>query len=204
MDWLTFLYRAYAIFFLESSAAEGSVSDTADQQPANLCSSIEKQQQILQGPPFNDTQILISTQHCIQLLCATVRRLMRPDFPYSSSESWMTLLLFTSTLERIVKFFQAVAKDEDKQDGGSPGSGWSRRKEFLWQMREDLGHYLASTGPPTSTSPAGQPKLDQIWFGAAHRELEDREAIPHLADEPVPILHGSTITLRCVHCWEGG
>ncbi|KAJ5965307.1 hypothetical protein N7481_012021 [Penicillium waksmanii] len=196
---------AYAIFFLESSAAEGPVWDIpVSDQLINLSSSVGKQQKILEGPPFNDTQILISTQHCMQLLCSTVRRLMNPDFPYSSSESWMSLLLLTSTLERVVQFFKAVAMDEDKKDRMSPHSGWSHRKEFMWQMRDDLGHYLASTGLSTTGLPAIQPKLDHIWFGAAYRELAERGAIPHLADEPVPILHGSTIDLRCIHCWEEG
>ncbi|KAJ5768615.1 hypothetical protein N7533_001198 [Penicillium manginii] len=192
-------------FFLESSAAEGPVWDCpASDQFINLSSSVEKQQKILEGPPFNDTQILISTQHCMQLLCSTVRRLMNPDFPYSSSESWMSLLLFTSTLERIDQFFKAVAMDENKKDNMPPNSGWSHRKEFMWQMREDLGHYLASSGPLIAGTPAIQPKLDHIWFGAAYRELAERGAIPHLTDEPVPILRGSTIALRCIHCWEEG
>lgn len=116
----------------------------------------------------------------------------------------MSLLLFTSTLERIVQFFKAVAIDEDKKDNMSPHSGWSHRKEFMWQMREDLGHYLASTGLPIAGRPVIQPKLDHIWFGAAYRELAERGAIPHLADDPVPIIHGSTIALRCIHCWEEG
>ena len=62
-------------------------------------------------------------------------------------------------------------------------------------MREDLGEYLA-------TARTSQPKLEDIWFGAAYRELEARGAIPHLADESDPILHGSQIALRCEHCWE--
>lgn len=165
---------------------------------------MDKQQQILQDPPFTDTQILISTHHFMQLLCSTIRRLMNPDFPYSSSESWMSLLLLTSTLERIVLFFKAVAKDEEKKRSMSPSSSWSHRKEFMWQMREDLGHYLASTSLTTGRSPSTQPTLDHIWFGAVYRELAERGAIPHLADKPVPILHGSTVTLRCAHCWEAG
>ncbi|KAJ5233876.1 uncharacterized protein N7469_005642 [Penicillium citrinum] len=187
-------FVAYAIYFLESSAAGFPMSDAPDQS-TDLSVSVDKQQEILQGPPFNDTQILISTQHCIQLLCSSVRRLMNPDFPYSSSEGWMSVLLSTSTLERVAQFFVAVAKDDEKKDNTSPNSGWSHRKEFLWRMREDLGEYLA-------TARTSQPKLEDIWFGAAYRELEARGAIPHLADESDPILHGSQIALRCEHCWE--
>lgn len=191
---LLIVHSAYAIYFLESSAAGFPMSDASDQL-TDVPILIEKQQEILQGHPFNDTQILISTQHCIQLICSTVRRLMNPDFPYSSSEGWMSLLLSTSTLERVVHFFVAVAKDDEKKDSASPNSGWSHRKEFMWRMREDLGDYLA-------TARTSEPKLEDIWFGAAYLELEERGAIPHLADESDPILHGSQIALRCEHCWE--
>ncbi|KAJ5111011.1 hypothetical protein N7532_001546 [Penicillium argentinense] len=195
---------AYAIFFLESSASDDSASNWSD-QTTDLSVSIGHQQSILQRPPFNDTQILITVQHCMQLLCSTVRRLMHPDFPCSSSESWVSLLLLTSTLERIVQFFAAVAKDEAKQMNAkhpysSPGSTWSHRKEFMWQMRDDLSHYLASSRPSTSGGAKAQPTLDDVWFGAAYRELVERSAIPHLAEEPVPVLHGLGISLRCKHC----
>ncbi|KAJ5594401.1 uncharacterized protein N7459_000609 [Penicillium hispanicum] len=189
---------AYAIFFLESSASpEWGSSD----QMTDLASFMRRQQFILQEPPFTDTQILLSTQHCMELLCSTVRRLMGPDFPWASSESWVTLLLLTSTLERVVQFFQSIASDTENHTQ-SASTSWSHRKEFLWQMRSDLGQYMASIGQISGPNSEGGPMLDHVWFGAAHQELLLREAIPHRPEYPVPVLHGSEVTLHCKFCYH--
>ncbi|KAJ5999042.1 hypothetical protein N7451_006852 [Penicillium sp. IBT 35674x] len=191
---------AYAIFFLESCAADdpGSISSL---QLVNLFKSIEHQESILQSAPFTNSQILLSTQHCLELLCATVRRLMHPEFPYSSSENWVSLLFMTSTLERILQFFIAVAHDEEKRDSPSRVSNWSHRREFMWQMREDLGQYMASSiSSPNQVSHAPL-AFDKVWFGACHREMLRRGAVPHELEEPVPVLHGSAVKLRCKYCY---
>lgn len=131
----------------------------------------------------------------MQLLCSTVRRLMSPEFPYSSSESWVSLLLLNSTLERIVEFFLAVARDEEAGDSAGQGSNWSHRKEFMWQMRKDLGQYMASTSQSPSNESVLGPTLDQVWFRAAYLEMFERGAIPHSTEDPIPVIHWSSVTL---------
>ncbi|KAJ5632865.1 hypothetical protein N7490_009204 [Penicillium lividum] len=191
---------AYAIFFLESCAADAHSSDSSV-QITNLFKSIEDQKSILQSSPFTNTQILLSTQHCLELLCATVRRLMHPEFPYSSSESWVSLLLMTSTLERILQFFIAVAHDEEKRESPSRTSSWSRRRDFMWQMRDDLGHYVASSGLTFNRVSHAPLALENVWFGACHQEMLRRGGVPHETEEPVPVLHGSAIKLHCKYCY---
>ncbi|KAJ5162262.1 hypothetical protein N7492_007654 [Penicillium capsulatum] len=185
---------AYATFFLENSAA-ADCDSTSSGQVASVDLSIKIQQSILQKAPFTDTQILISTHHCMQLLCSTIRRHMSPDFPYSSSESWVSLLLLNSTFERVVEFFVSVARDEEVRDASSHGSNWSHRKEFLWQMREDLGQYLATTSQMSNGQSSSGPTLDHVWFRAAYQEMFDRGVIPHSAEDPIPVIHWSAVTL---------
>lgn len=168
---------------------------------ASLHASLETQQSILQKYPFTDTRVILQTQHCMHLLCSTVRRCMSPNFPYSTSESWVSLLLLTSTLERILEFFVAVSKDNERIDSSSHAPNWTHRKEFMWRMREDLGHFMAVTGQTTLQKPAVAPTLDLVWFGAAFQELSQRGAIPHSAEEPVHVLHGSAVTLFCNQCY---
>lgn len=186
--------RAYATFFLENSAA-ADYDSTSSGQVAGLALSIKSQQSILQKMPFMDTQVLISTHHCMQLLCSTVRRLMNPEFPYSSSESWVSLLLLNSTLERVVDFFVSVARDEEAKAGTTQGPNWSHRKEFLWQMRKDLGQYMATTTQVSSDQPALGPTLDHVWFRAAYQEMFERGVIPHSTEDPIPVIHWSTVAI---------
>ncbi|KAJ6157418.1 hypothetical protein N7470_005010 [Penicillium chermesinum] len=162
---------AYAVFFLESCA---SVSEPqGPDRIVDLYASIETQRAILQRAPFTDTQVIIQTQHCMHLLCSTVRRLMSPTFQSSTSENWVSLLLLTSTLERILEFFVAVSKDDERIDSSSHAANWTHRKEFLWRMREDLGHFMAATGQSTHQKPIIAPTfdlfpsmLDRVMIGA--------------------------------------
>lgn len=180
-------------------SGDGSDSNPPDQTTVSF-TSIDFQRSILQGPPFTNSRILISTHHCMQILCSTVRRLMRPDFPNSSSDNWVSLLLRTSTLERIVEFFLAISRDEETQRPTSQSSNWSHRKEFLWQMREDLSRYMTSASRISNKATTPTPTLDQVWFTAAYQELAQRGAIPHTPEEPIPVLHGSAVTLQCEYC----
>ncbi|KAJ5885119.1 hypothetical protein N7495_009629 [Penicillium taxi] len=193
---------AYCIFFLESAASDG-LDLNCSGQAIYLSTSIRRQQAILQKPPFTDTQVLISTQHCMQLMCSTVRQLMSPNIPHSSSENWVALLLSTCTLKKIVEFFAAIAKDEEMNASRSHHRSWSHRKQYLLEMRETLGQYIPSakqTRHTASKSKSVLPTLDQVWFGAAYRELRQREAIPHPAEYPIHILHGSEMILGCKYC----
>lgn len=126
---------------------------------------------------------------------------MNPVFQYSTSESWVSLLLLTSTLERILEFFIAIARDDEKMGSSQHTTGWTHRKEFMWQMREDLGHFMAATGQISTTKSVFAPTFDLVWFGAAFQELARRGAIPHSAEEPVHVLHGSAVTLVCNKCY---
>ncbi|OJJ99942.1 hypothetical protein ASPACDRAFT_43580 [Aspergillus aculeatus ATCC 16872] len=94
----------YLVYFLESCA------DTTT--PTH---SLDCQERILQEPPFTDPDVLLSTHHTMHTLIHTVRHLMAPDIPYTSSQTWVSLLLTTSTLERIVDLFVAVAADSNQQ-----------------------------------------------------------------------------------------
>ncbi|PYH47847.1 F-box protein [Aspergillus saccharolyticus JOP 1030-1] len=95
---------AYLVYFLESCA------DTTT--PTH---SLDLQERILQAPPFTDAEVLLSTHHTMHTLIHTVRHLMAPDIPYTSSPTWVSLLLTTSTLERIVDLFAAVAADSQPE-----------------------------------------------------------------------------------------
>ncbi|KAJ5918382.1 hypothetical protein N7454_010757 [Penicillium verhagenii] len=191
---------AYVIFFLESCAADDSGPDSSVQH-VNLFKPIEYQESILQTWPFTNTQILLSSQHCLELLCKTVRRLMHPEFTHTSSESWVSLLLMTSTLERILEFFVAVAHDEDKRNSPPHASHRSRRREFMWQMREDLGQYMvsSSSGPQKITNDCLG--LDKVWFEACHQEMLRRGAVPHESEELAPVIHGSVVKFHCKYCY---
>ncbi|KAE8355157.1 hypothetical protein BDV28DRAFT_58350 [Aspergillus coremiiformis] len=179
---------AYIIFFLETHAESSSPSH-----------SIKFQQSILQHPPFNNTQILLETHHTMLLLCSSVRHLMAPEITYASTENWLSLLLTTSTLERIMEFFAAAATDESGK--GVAGNArdrsptWTNRMEFMWRMRRDWGEFVASRmlTPPT---------LNEVWFEAAQREICRRGAIPHEGEVVVPIVHGFGVSLRCEFCEE--
>ncbi|PLB38275.1 uncharacterized protein BDW47DRAFT_105110 [Aspergillus candidus] len=92
-------------FFLESTA---SAADNATTITPRI---IKTQQSILQQPPFTDTQTLLATHHTMTLLCASARRLMAPDIASPSVNNWLSLLLTTSTLERLLDLFRAATTD---------------------------------------------------------------------------------------------
>ncbi|KAJ6112053.1 hypothetical protein N7523_008114 [Penicillium sp. IBT 18751x] len=200
---------AYAIFFLENSSDDSFDCGSSD-HVKNFCASFKRQQAILQGPPFNNTRNIILTEHCLQLLCSTVRRLMHPEFGHSTSESWVSLLLLNSTMERIVEFFHAIAEDDEKTQTLSHGHGhglghghvstWSARREFLWQMRDDLGHHMASLREGSAKDDDDILTLDHVWFKAAYQEMVRRGAIPHSPEQLVPVLYGSAVRLDCAYC----
>jgi hypothetical protein len=167
-----------------------------------MASSIERQQTILQKAPFTDTQIFLSTHHCMHLLFSTVQRLMGPEIPHSSAESWISLLLTTSTMERIVSFFVSVAKDDHSKRKVVHDSTWSHRKEFLLSMRKDLNDYMASVSDHGKNT-NHEPELNHVWFQAACHEMDRRGAIPHtVQDTEVHILHGSVVKLECESCYD--
>ncbi|PLN82503.1 hypothetical protein BDW42DRAFT_166501 [Aspergillus taichungensis] len=92
-------------FFLESTASATENTTTITSQ------IIKTQQSILQRPPFTDTQTLLTTHHTMTLLCASARRLMAPDIASPSVNNWLSLLLTTSTLERLLDLFTAATTD---------------------------------------------------------------------------------------------
>ncbi|KAJ5306374.1 hypothetical protein N7508_005389 [Penicillium antarcticum] len=195
---------AYAIFFLESSASHSDDSEDSDNHyhhHRSLSSSVQRQQSILQKAPFTDTQILLSTHHCMQLLFSTMQRLMSPEIPHATSESWVSLLLTTSTMERIVQFFVSIAKDDQRKQKCLHDSTWSHKKEFLLSMRRDLNEYMAHESYH-GERPL-EPKLNHIWFHAAQSEMGKRGAIPHTVEETeVHVLHGSVVKLECTYCYD--
>ncbi|KAF7589374.1 hypothetical protein BBP40_004422 [Aspergillus hancockii] len=157
---------ANIIFFLESHASASVLPPSTHQQ-----NSLKTQQSILQQPPFTDTQTLLSTHHTMHLLCTSVRHLMAPEISPTSAENWLSLLLTTSTLERIMEFFVAVAADEAakvsvaaaghfRHHAASPPSTWTNRLEFMWQMRRDWDEFLGNVeegecGPPALSEVGG-------------------------------------------------
>ncbi|KAA8645857.1 F-box protein [Aspergillus tanneri] len=185
---------AYLIFFLETHAAALDSKQHISQQS------------ILQQPPFTDTSVLLSTHHCMHLLCSAVRRLMAPEIPHVSTENWLGLLLTTSTVERLVDFFIAAAADEIQRtsspslssasSSSPPTSTWTHRREFMWKMRKDWDEFVALS---RESNVDALPSLEGIWFKAAQREICRRGAIPHCVEE-VPVLHGSVVALGCEFC----
>ncbi|KAJ5857026.1 hypothetical protein N7455_007920 [Penicillium solitum] len=192
----------YAVFFLESSASSGSDSDHSGHHHKNMACSIERQQTIIRNAPFDDSLIFLSTHHCMQLLFSTVQRLMGPEIPHSTAESWFSLLLTTSTMERILDFFISISKDDQRKQKGEHDSTWSHRKEFLWAMRQDLNEYMASFSDHSEQALL-DPKLIHVWFQAAQNEMDERGAIPHtVGDSEVHVLHGSVVKLECEYCYD--
>ncbi|KAJ5334810.1 hypothetical protein N7452_007213 [Penicillium brevicompactum] len=192
---------AYAVFFLEASAVSAH-DHHHSHHSHDLASSIKRQQSILQKAPFTDTHIFLSTHHCMHLLFSTVQRLMGPEIPHSSAESWISLLLTTSTMERLVSFFVAVAKDDHKKQNGTHDSTWSHRKEFLLRMRQDLNDYVASVSDHDRHMDH-ELELNHVWFQAASHEMDRRGAIPHtVEDTEVHVLHGSTVKMECGSCYD--
>lgn len=138
----------------------------------------------------------------MQLLFSTVQRLMEPEIAHSTTESWISLLLTTSTMERIVGFFVSIAKDDQRKQKSDHDSTWSHKKEFLWAMRRDLNEYMASFSDH-GEQVLHEPKLNHIWFQAAYNEMDRRGAIPHtVEDSEVHVLHGSVVKLECKHCYD--
>ncbi|CAG8189182.1 unnamed protein product [Penicillium nalgiovense] len=195
-------YRAYVVFFLESAASSSSDYGHSAHHYKNMACSIERQQSILRNAPFDDTLVFLSTHHCMQLLFSTVQRLMGPEIPRSSAESWLSILLTTSTMERIVDFFTSIAKDEQIKENGEHESTWSHRKEFLWTMRKDFNEYMASFDDQSEHTLL-EPKLNHVWFQAARSEMDRRGAIPHTVKySEVYVLHGSLVKLECGYCYD--
>jgi uncharacterized protein (UPF0248 family) len=162
-----------------------------------MVASMERQQAILRDAPFDDMHVFLSTHHCMQLLFSTVQRLMGPEISHSSAESWVSLLLTTSTMERIVSFFVSIAKDDQRIQRGEHDFTWSHRKEFLWAMRRDLKDYMASF-----SDHGEETNLNHVWFKAACKEMDRRGAIPHtVEDTELHVLHGSVVKLECKYCY---
>ncbi|GFF84706.1 hypothetical protein IFM60648_07120 [Aspergillus lentulus] len=218
---------AYLAFFLETYAdARDAARETGKGKPHDLHHSLEDQQSILQRPPFTTTEVLLSTHHCMHLLCSSVRHMMSPEFPPSSNGSWVSILLTTSTLERILDFFIAAADDQSAEaqhaharnvqshphtrgqhaHTRNVSSSWTKRREFLLRMRTDWDEYLVSVGGDQTAAAADEqalvapPDLRQVWFEAAEKEMYRRGVITHRREDPVHILHGSYIKLHCEFC----
>lgn len=71
----------------------------------------------------------------------------------------------------------------------------------MWQMRKDLGQYVAGSISNPHQAPHAPLALDKVWFGACRREMLRRGAVPHETDEPVSVLHGSAVKLHCKYCY---
>ncbi|EAW21788.1 uncharacterized protein NFIA_069590 [Aspergillus fischeri NRRL 181] len=212
-------------YFLETyAAARDAVRETGKHH--HLHHSLEEQQSILQRPPFTTTEVLLSTHHCMHLLCSSVRHMMIPEFPPSSTGSWVGILLTTSTLERILDFFVAAANDQSAEAQHAHArnvqshpqtraqhahtrnlsSTWTKRREFLLRMRKDWEEYLVSVGGDQTAAAdheqalVAPPDLRQVWFEAGEKEMYRRGVITHRSEDPVHILHGSYIRLHCAFC----
>ncbi|GFF31618.1 hypothetical protein IFM46972_03279 [Aspergillus udagawae] len=214
---------AYLAFFLETYAdARDAARETG--KPHHLLHLLEEQLSILQRPPFTTTEVLLSTHHCMHLLCSSVRHMMNPEFTPSSTGSWLSILLTSSTLERILDFFIAAADDQSAEakhaharniqshthtrthhtHANNVSSTWTKRRQFLLRMRKDWDEYLASMDSDQTVAdeqePVAPPGLRQVWFEAAEKEMYRRGVITHRCEDPVYILHGSCIRLHCEFC----
>lgn len=125
---------------------------------------------------------------------------MTPDILHPSSESWVSLLLTTSTLERFLGFFIAIAKDEGTRESTSHDFTWSHRREFIWRMGKVWAENGASFGDPSGNRANTVPSLEYVWFKAAYNEMAGRGAIPHTSEDWVPLPQGFAVTLQCKYC----
>jgi hypothetical protein len=156
----------------------------------------DMQTTILTKPPFSTSRTLISTHHCMHLLVSYLRRTLSPEAPHTQNDSWISLLLTTSGLARIVEFFAA--------EKGIGGSQRAKRRDFMrkmqadWEERRKVGAAAMVFG--TSEESTKPPPIREIWFEAAKMEMLARNAAPHQTEEWVEIWDNGRISVGCANC----
>jgi hypothetical protein len=207
--------RFYTLFFLEAfSRGRQKLQDTlysafkAGQlpvpvQPVDRTEFYRRiQEKILQSGPFVDTRTLVSTHHCFTLLVHYLRLTLAPDNSpsHSQSDSFISMMLSTSGLGRVVEYFAA-----EKGEGNNQRA---MRKEFMRRMqadwdasRNDVAALKVYGGGEESIRP---PLVREIWLERARRELKARGAIPHRSedDSVVVLWEGARINIGCSLCEE--
>ncbi|KAF3386900.1 hypothetical protein F1880_000224 [Penicillium rolfsii] len=131
------------------------------------------QTRILQAPPFSNTAALIATHHCMYLLVSYIRYTMAPEA--GIDDSWISSLLMVSPFTRIVEFFSAEI--------GDGGNQRMQRKDFMYNFYRDMTvqkkDHMNSVIFGQAAERNSHSSVRELWFDAASRELESRQAMPH-------------------------
>lgn len=195
-------YRYYTLYFLESYASarrEHTNMLLHEHEAGRLSVPIpietrrrmyrDLQIRILQAPPFSDTAALVATHHCMHLLVSYIRYTMAPEAEID--DSWISSLLMISPFSRVVEFFSAEI--------GDGGNQRMQRKDFMYNFyRDTTAHekdHLYSVIFGQASNRNSHTSVRDLWFDAASRELESRQAMPHDVESvwtwnSIPILFG--------------
>lgn len=151
------------------------------------------QTRILQAPPFSNTAALIATHHCMHLLVSYIRYTMAPEAEID--DSWISSLLTVSPFTRIVEFFSAEI--------GDGGNQRVQRKDFMYNFYRDMTTHekdrMNSVIFGRAAERNSHSSVRDLWFDAASRELESRQAMPHDV-ETVWTWNGIPILFGCQDC----
>ncbi|KAJ5174560.1 uncharacterized protein N7482_000437 [Penicillium canariense] len=151
------------------------------------------QTRILQAPPFSNTAALVATHHCMHLLVSYIRHTMTPGAEID--DSWISSLLTLSPFTRIVEFFSAEI--------GDGGNQRMQRKDFMCNFYRDMTTHEKDRMNSVIFGQASNRNMHSsvrdLWFDAATRELESRQAIPHDL-ENVWTWNGIPILFGCPDC----
>ncbi|KAJ5890923.1 uncharacterized protein N7473_007151 [Penicillium subrubescens] len=151
------------------------------------------QTRILQAPPFSNTAALVATHHCMHLLVSYIRYTMAPEAEID--DSWISSLLTVSPFTRIVEFFSAEI--------GDGGNQRVQRKDFMYNFYRDMTAHekdrMNSVIFGRASERNSHSSVRDLWFDAASRELESRQAMPHDV-ETVWTWNGIPILFGCQDC----
>jgi hypothetical protein len=152
------------------------------------------QKDILESPPFTDSSTIISTHHCMMLLISYLRY----NIPYSS-ENWISMMLISSGLGRIVELFAAEKGDE--------GNRRQKRKQFMQNMqmdwianeREEKASKIFSIPRGQHEGPSFPPAVPEIWFEAADYQVRNRP-LEHKCSDYIIFWDNAKLNIGCHYC----
>lgn len=206
-DLLTQSSRIYAHYFLETySRARANLHDALymDYDAGRLPVPIQPrdrsaiyhrlQKDILESPPFTNSSTLISTHHCMMLLISYLRYNIT-----HSSENWISMMLISSGLGRIVELFAAEKGDE--------GNRRQKRKQFMQSMqldwianeREEKASKIFSSPRGPQETPSFPPPVPEIWFEAADYQIRNRP-LEHTTSDYITFWDNARLNLGCHYC----
>ncbi len=120
-------------------------------------------------------------------------------------DSWISMLLNYSGLERIAEFFAA-----EKESGGLSLRGNNKRREFMKNMEGDQKGFRRDSVRAVVFADERQESWgwERFWFRAASDVLKEREVLPHAAEDYIEVCRGwENVAFTCywcvgVHGWD--